>query len=63
MPLQWTATLLALACAATSLGTPQEDAAKGVMKRLLGSRAGAFTFHQIPKEGNLDVFEVEAAGG
>jgi alpha-N-acetylglucosaminidase len=41
----------------------QVSSANGVMHRLLGRRADAFHFTLIPKQGNLDVFKVEASNG
>jgi len=51
--------LLTTACFAT----PQEDAAKGVLNRLIGNKAKAFRFQQIERENGLDVFEVQASNG
>jgi alpha-N-acetylglucosaminidase len=43
--------------------TPQEDAAKGVLQRLVGKRSASFSFQQISQEKGLDVFEVSATNG
>ncbi len=49
--------------ASMSLATPQEDAAKGVLQRLLGSKSRAFAFQQIEPENGKDVYEIEAKNG
>lgn len=49
--------------ASMSLATPQEDAAKGVLQRLLGSKSKAFAFQQIEPENGKDVYEIEAKNG
>ncbi len=55
----WT-TFFTLLVAGAAVATPQEDAAHAVMVRLLGSRAGKFSFKQIPSDNRLDRYSVLA---
>ncbi len=45
------------------MASPATTAAEGVLRRTVGSAAGAFKLADLPSEGGLDVYEVEASGG
>lgn len=53
-----TVTLFSFACA-----SPATDAAKGVLRRTLGTGASSFTLLDLASENGLDTYEVEAVGG
>ena len=58
--------LVAIVLAAASLSSAnpaQVDTARGVLQRLLGERAKAFSLSMIPKADGADVFEISAKGG
>ena len=54
--------LLVLAAASSPAAEPVE-AARGLVRRLLGDRADRFVLEQIPAEGGRDVFEIETVDG
>ena len=56
-------TLFVLGFSTLALSSPQEDAARGVIQRLLGDRVKSFSFKQIPSERNLDRYMVLAHSG
>ena len=53
------ACLLATVVAASTFAEGPEDAARGLLTRLLPDHADLFVFETIPAENGLDVFEVE----
>ncbi len=48
---------------AAALETSAEEAARGVLERLLPQRAGCFVLESVPKQDGQDVFEIEAVDG
>ncbi len=58
-----TVTLTFLAFVATLAQADEVSAAKGVLKRLLGTRSREFELIQAPAKNGLDVYRVRASGG
>jgi len=55
--------VLCCAVAAPAAADTPEEAARGVLGRLLPDRAGEFVLESIPRQADRDVFELQSAGG
>ncbi len=55
--------MVAVGSVCGAAGATPEQAARGVLQRLLENRADAFVLESIPKDHGLDVFEIESVDG
>ncbi|MBS1704723.1 MAG: alpha-N-acetylglucosaminidase C-terminal domain-containing protein [Armatimonadetes bacterium] len=61
--MKWVLAMLAVMSCVTASATPQENAAKGVLQRLIGKRAAQFSFKQIDSTEGRDRYTVSASQG